>query len=34
MEHKWIIEDEAAVNVARAVMFMNQEEEDNFSGKK
>ena len=25
MEHKWFIEDEAAVNVAMAVMFMNKD---------
>ena len=34
MGHKWIIEDEAAVNVAKAVMFMNLEEEDNFNSNK
>ena len=34
MEHKWIIEYEAAVNVAKAVMFMNRAEEENFNSDK
>ena len=35
IEHKWFIEDEAAVNVAKALMFKNKEEEmENFDNDK